>query len=279
MLRPQAEGPIFKLECFEPSKDLRSFVDCYWIVRWDLRERAPYPQETLPHPSVNLAIELGRSAVYGVVKQRFMALLEGQGEVASVKFRPGAFALFTDTAMVRLTGRVIPLREFVGRAASLSLERSVLSASTPLRRVALLEAFLRSRQPARDEIADLASRATELILSCRDITSVEELANRCAVSVRALQRIFRRYVGVGPKWVIRRARVQDAAARVATGERVNWARLANELGYFDQTHLIKDFRAQIGMPPAAYAASCVMNQHASADAPPTVALARSGLGA
>jgi AraC-like DNA-binding protein len=63
-------------------------------------------------------------------------------------------------------------------------------------------------------------------------------------------------VGVGPKWVIRRTRVQEAAERVAAGNRVNWARLAGELGYFDQTHLTKDLRAQIGVSPEAYALAC-----------------------
>jgi AraC-like DNA-binding protein len=76
------------------------------------------------------------------------------------------------------------------------------------------------------------------------------------VKLRALQRLFRRHVGVSPKWVIRRARVQEAAERVARGERVVWASLASELGSFDQAHLIRDFRAQVGQTPAVYAATC-----------------------
>jgi transcriptional regulator GlxA family with amidase domain len=89
-----------------------------------------------------------------------------------------------------------------------------------------------------------------------EITTVEELAERVGLSVRALQRAFHRHVGVSPKWVIRRARVQEAAERVALGQHVAWASLASELGYFDQAHLIRDFRAQLGETPAAYAATC-----------------------
>jgi AraC-like DNA-binding protein len=65
-----------------------------------------------------------------------------------------------------------------------------------------------------------------------------------------------RHVGVGPKWIVRRSRVQDAAERVARGERIDWAATAQELGYHDQAHLIRDFRAQVGFTPAAYARRC-----------------------
>jgi AraC-like DNA-binding protein len=70
-----------------------------------------------------------------------------------------------------------------------------------------------------------------------------------------MQRLFQRYVGVSPKWVIRRYRMHDAAERIAQGKEVDWISMANELGYFDQAHFIKDFRAQMGRSPTEYAAA------------------------
>ena len=69
----------------------------------------------------------------------------------------------------------------------------------------------------------------------------------------ALQRLCRRYVGVGPKWLIRRFRLQEAAARVEAGETQNWADLSRQLGYFDQAHFVNEFTALVGQSPAAYA--------------------------
>jgi AraC-like DNA-binding protein len=63
-------------------------------------------------------------------------------------------------------------------------------------------------------------------------------------------------VGVPPKWVVRRFRVQEACERVKTGEAPNWSQLASELGYFDQSHFIRDFKDQVGRTPAEYAAWC-----------------------
>ena len=58
----------------------------------------------------------------------------------------------------------------------------------------------------------------------------------------------------GPKWVIQRCRLQDAAARVSPPTRPStgpaWP---TELGFADQAHLTRAFTATIGIPPAAYA--------------------------
>jgi AraC-like DNA-binding protein len=68
-----------------------------------------------------------------------------------------------------------------------------------------------------------------------------------------VQRWFQQYAGVAPTWVLRRYRLLDAAEAVRDGGLVDWAALAAELGYADQAHLIRDFRAAVGEPPAAYA--------------------------
>jgi AraC-like DNA-binding protein len=72
---------------------------------------------------------------------------------------------------------------------------------------------------------------------------------------RTLQRLFADYVGVSPKWVMRRARLHEAAERADSGEPVDWAGLASDLGYADQAHLTRDFTATIGVPPGCYAAA------------------------
>jgi AraC-like DNA-binding protein len=76
------------------------------------------------------------------------------------------------------------------------------------------------------------------------------------LSTRELQRRFSRYLGVGPKWVLQRYRLHEAAERIAAGGRGDWAGVAAELGYADQAHFIRDFRAVVGCPPGAYAAAC-----------------------
>jgi len=67
-----------------------------------------------------------------------------------------------------------------------------------------------------------------------------------------LQRIFREHVGASPKWVIRVRRLQDAAMRIERRE-IGLAALAAELGYTDQAHFARDFKAIVGKTPIEFA--------------------------
>jgi AraC-like DNA-binding protein len=72
------------------------------------------------------------------------------------------------------------------------------------------------------------------------------------VTRQYLARAFRREVGITPKQLARIARMQRAAAALRRG--VDLARLAAELGYFDQSHLTHELRDLAGITPAAVAA-------------------------
>ena len=74
------------------------------------------------------------------------------------------------------------------------------------------------------------------------------------VSVRTLQRMAHRYVGLSPAAMIRRRRLQEAAERIRSDPGADLATVAAELGYADQAHLANDFRAVLGFTPSAYRA-------------------------
>ncbi len=79
------------------------------------------------------------------------------------------------------------------------------------------------------------------------------LARELGMNVRRLQRLFAEYVGIGPKWVIRRYRLREVTERLANGAEPNWAALAVELGYADQAHFARDFKDMFGESPTKYA--------------------------
>jgi len=82
--------------------------------------------------------------------------------------------------------------------------------------------------------------------------TVDQAARSSGTSSRTLQRLFNEYVGISPKWILRRFRLKEAAARIERGEHDNMAELAQRLGYYDQAHLNRDFKALIGQPPSAW---------------------------
>jgi AraC-like DNA-binding protein len=254
ILNPRAAASAFTLERPAPTApDLAAFVEHYWIVRWDLRGHAPFEQETLPHPSVHLVLDPPRSGIFGVVTTRFARTLEDRGLAFGVKFRPAGFFPFARRPVCDFTDQIVPVSSvFDGDAGS--LEREVLGLADSAAQVDRVEAFLRANLPAPDPNVELLGRVVDLVLEHRDIVRVEDLAARAGMNARTLQRLFRRYVGVGPKWVIRRYRLHEAADRLAGGHTVEQAALAHDLGYFDQAHFIKDFTALVGRSPGSYAA-------------------------
>ncbi len=264
ILNPGAAPAYFELTRHAPAADLEHLVERHWLIGWDLRGRPPHLQETLPHPCVNLVIEAGRSAVHGCGTRKFSVLLAGEGAVVGTKFRPGGFAPIYGRSVAELTDRSLPLGEMFG-AEGAALEGRVLACAEPAGRIAIVEAFLRARVPGQSdpEVARVV-QVVQFALERREVNRVEELAERVGMSPRGLQRLFRRYVGVSPKWTIRRFRLHEAAERLAGGAPVDWAAMAQELGYCDQAHFIRDFKAQVGKSPGEYAAECGEAQRARA---------------
>lgn len=256
ILNPGAAPAHFELRRHPPAADLADLVERHWIVRWDLRGREPHLQETLPHPCVNLVLQAGCSAVHGCGTRKFAIVLADAGQVFGVKFRPGGFFPFVRAPVAQFTDRSTPVAALFGPSAA-ALEPEVLGTTDDRAQIELVEAFLRAQLhgPIPDEVAHVVA-VVQQALEHRDITSVEALGARVGLTPRTLQRLFKKYVGVGPKWTIRRYRLHEAAERLADGAPVDWAAMAQELGYFDQAHFIRDFKQQIGRSPGEYAAEC-----------------------
>src|SRR5690606_3955852 len=143
-----------------------------------------------------------------------------------------------------LTDRSLPAGELLGPAVD-DLTRVVCAAGDDQDRVRLVGDFLRRRLPRPDPAYELLITIVADLLHDRALTRVDRVAQRHRLSVRTLQRLFRRYVGVGPKWVIRRYRMHDSAELLASGTVTDPATLAVELGWFDQAHFTRDFTALI----------------------------------
>ncbi|MFF1377120.1 DUF6597 domain-containing transcriptional factor [Streptomyces sp. NPDC058308] len=250
-----------------PAEALRGHLEHYWLIDWDLPE--PYASHVVPHPSVNVVVQsyaphaqepsdsAGRrfGEVAGIGLGLFSKKLEGRGRVCGMQFRPGAFRPFApDRPVSAWTGRRAPLHEVFPRTPEevSDAAAAVLGPDDEHARVAALDAFLLSLGPAPDPQADLATALVERIRGDRSIRRVAAFARAEGMSVRALQRLFSAYVGVGPKWVILRYRIHEALDRAESEEDVDWAELAATLGYADQAHLVRDFTATVGVPPTAY---------------------------
>jgi len=254
MLRTGAlPGRCYRHARYYASADLEPYVEHYWAVEWDLRGSAPERVETLAHPSVHLIFQGGgTSRVTGPVRPRFSRLLEGKDRIFAVKFRPGGFRPFVGFPVSRLTDITQRIHQVFG-AEGAAVDRAVLAEPTDERRLSVVEAFLRARRPAPDPNVPRVAEMVYSVASDRDIRRVRDLAARSGLSTRRLERLYARYDVVTPKLVIKMYLLHEAADRLASAAPVHLADLALDLGYSDQAHFARDFKAMVGVSPADYA--------------------------
>jgi AraC-like DNA-binding protein len=257
VLHPDETAQVSSLQRYEPGPAAEPYVEFYWHVRWDLRGRPPYETKVLAHPNVHLVFEEPGPVVYGVDRGLFVRTLEGAGQVLGVKFRPGGFRALAGGPVAGLTDRRVPADAVFGPAVT-EASRAVLGAADGAEDGAgmarLAESFLLPRLPDRpDPVALDVARMVDRITAEPSLYRVDQVAADFGLSVRRLQRLFAEYVGASPKWVLRRARLHEAATRADQGIGIDWAALAADLGYADQSHLTRDFTATVGAPPARYA--------------------------
>ena len=261
ILNPQAARTHFELVRVAPAEDLADEVERHWVIDWDLRGAAAFEQRLLPHPCVNLAFEAARAGVYGVPTSATSRTIEGRGWVVGTKFRPGGFSAFSAISMSELRDAAIPLERAFGPGAAELAHEVAAQPDTPAR-IAIVEAFLRAHRHPPDPARGVVLAIVAQMLHGAPDLRITEIARAHGLSVRSLQRLFRRYVGAGPKWVLSRYRLQEAAERIATGDCDDFGALAHDLGYFDQPHFNRDFRRLVGCSPARYAKLCAPAQAA-----------------
>jgi AraC-like DNA-binding protein len=182
-------------------------------------------------------------------------VLAGRGWTVAALTWPGGLGAFITGSAAELTDRVVPLGQALGIDEAVLL-RQVTAEPDEAARVALLAGALEQAvDPDRREPALSVAEVARLAESDRTVRRLGDLCERSGLGQRTLQRMFLQYAGVSPTWVIRRYRLLEAAETVREGRPVSWADIAAALGYADQAHLTRDFRAAIGQTPAAYASA------------------------
>ncbi len=195
----------------EPGPVLAPFVASIWWARWSYAEL--YEQVVVPFPSVHLTLRPGRvPEVNGVATSRRIRLLEGEGRVTGLEFRPGGFRPFLRSRVAALTDRVVTVADVP------ALRGTPAEPGGPDE----LRAWLEPLVPPPDPGAEWAAEAVALIAADPTVMRVDQLAQRCGTSVRGLQRRFAEYVGVGPKWVIRRYREGSARSAHPLSRALEW---------------------------------------------------------
>ncbi len=239
------------LRAFLPSEELRSLVSHYWIVRWNIPEGVVYrPTEVLAEPAVNIFFTPDEAFLYGLTTQTFDYEAKASGIMAGATFQPGGFYPFWGKSMSELPPHKSDLQlVFPGATATFS-QQLLLKNDEAI--ATGIEALIRQKHVfATPHIATI-NAITNAVNFGQKLRSIHEVSHYFKIPERTLQHLFQREVGVSLKWVIMRARMLEALCEAYEQPSVDWAQIANDLGYSSQAHFITDFKRATGQTPAAF---------------------------
>lgn len=289
---PQSKGPLLSAPAVSlmrvfPSHAVASIVRHYWIPRWNIADGAQVRQNVLDYPAMNLVIEAHDARLYRALRGRSTRTLTGSGWAFGVLLQPGAGRRLLDASARSMPAAGVPVERLAvvgGREVAVAVRdantsearnadagntdagntdaRNASNADSAM--IAAFEAWLVGLDLAPDPDAERVRAIVTAVESDRSLLRVDALAAQFGIGVRRLQRLVTEYVGFGPKWLIQRYRLQEAAHALEDATPPRIADLAAALGYADQAHFGREFKTVVGKTPSEYLAAAA-RVHTSAE--------------
>lgn len=251
-----------------PRPPLSDFITCIWAYEGPRHSR----ELLLPIGTVELVINLtdtptrifssiedlsgisvGFSAINGPQSKYFVLAPHDGRSVLGVHFKPGGARPFVRLPLGELADMHTSLEDIWGRDAKL-LREQLLYTSRLEDRLSILERALISRLEGRPAYHPIVAYALNQFGSTPAVARVDGVSKSSGYSAKRFIQLFQEGVGLTPKRYCRVRRFQNVIRLLNRGERVEWADVAADSGYYDQSHLIHDFREMAGITPAQYEA-------------------------
>jgi AraC-like DNA-binding protein len=246
---------------YPPHPALTAHVDCVWAAR---APASAHTHRVLPDNCVDILWQDGgqQGFAVGMMSKAILVASDRPVLTLAVRFKPGMAGPFLATPLNILTDQRADIDLLWGRSDADRLADALWTSDVPERaRLAMIEQeLLRRLQAACGAVAGgaiarsaeaggtaLVQRALQALDGSGGALRVEDLATQLHVSRQHLAAQFRQHVGLSPKLYARICRFRHATA--ALRDAPDWAQLAAECGYFDQSHLIHDFQELAGSTP------------------------------
>jgi len=244
---------------YAPPAHSAGLLRRYWIPVWSVPPGQESQQKVLQYPICLLVVAPDYARFYGVTTGLSTTTLTGEGWAVGVMCAPSAGALIAGGSVAPHTDRAVDLVDVLGGAAGdlVSRVRTAMSGDPHA------EDAHRAAMAAYDDVlarflpvdaeGELVNAVVAFVEEDSGVTRVAQVCARFGLTERSLQRLLHRRLGLTPKWLIQRRRLQEAAERLRTGDD-SLAETAAVLGYADQAHFARDFSRVTAMTPGRFAA-------------------------
>lgn len=260
---PESAVPAGTLRAFPVDAGLRGHVSHVMQYREAFAEGREVCERVLPDGAVRLVFNFGDApsagegdglAVEAIGASAAPAVVRMRGKVdgLSVTLRPGAAASLLGLPAGEIGGHAVHL-DALWRGEGAALLERMAEAPGDAARVALLQAALLHRvRDSRTTGNDAAMRAARLIAASGGRRPLCDVAAAVGVGERRLQQLFYAHVGLSPRTWNRLARLHGCLRALRLQPSPAWAHVALDGGFYDQSHLVNEFRALCGVTPTEF---------------------------
>jgi AraC-like DNA-binding protein len=240
-----------------PAAELRGWVSGYY----GFREVTPSPirRQEGPGQNVVLIVSFGEewlidgnrctSFAAGLHDRQVTTEHAGHSYGMHIDLAPQAAHMLFGLPMHTLARRVVTLEDVLDEP---SFVERLHDAGDWLARFRLLDEILLKRLAAAPPPTREVVWAWRRLVESGGGVAIGALAQELGWSRKRIVARFREEVGLPPKAMARLLRFERARELAAREERPDWSRIAVECGYYDQSHLINDFRAVTRRTPETF---------------------------
>lgn len=243
----------------DPSPHLAAYIDCYWTITRETALCSTRHETMFPEGGLGVIFNYGdpillnKTPIYspsffdGTTTTGTTVDFDGAINAFAIRFKTGGAFPFLQS----------PLREVVNQIEGLESEPLLLSSIKHPKshsfqhRIQIAEQHLYEMLASSKEIPPLALFA-KIRKQSKLQTNVSSLSRSLGVSKRQLERLFLKYVGITPIKYLRLQRIEAARDLLKQNSHLSCADIAFELGFYDQSHFIREFRIVTNMTPKAY---------------------------
>jgi AraC-like DNA-binding protein len=252
---------------YTPSKPLEKYIKYYWTLENARAANPQGPERIFPDGCVELMFHYGdvfrkylgakevytqsRSFIHGQLKNFIEVEPTGKIGTFSIRFTPAGLHHFLPINIDDITEHDVSVADLWGRPGAI-LEEQIMEAPDAAKRIRIVENFLLKRLTVAQNSQDIISHCVCAISTSRGLVSIDKLSKDINIGKRHLERKFLNAVGLSPKLFTRIIRFQYALNVIDKMPQGTLTGVAYDMGFYDQSHFIKDFREFTGLNPKQY---------------------------
>lgn len=256
-----------KLTEYKPVEFLQPFVEVFWKADFNITKEPLLKQRVVPNGFAELIIHLSDHhcdlpiggnwsqspdyTIIGLYTQPYEVRFSDLVNTFGIRFKPeGIYNLFGVPASL-FSESYDDMESVLGKSFR-EYSSKMMDAFTTDQMLRFTEQYLLKQLEKNNSELTYVNYAAEMIRNSDEFKKIEEIPDKVYVSLRQLEREFKKKIGTTPKRYMRIARLNEVHKKLESKQELELTQVAFDCGYADQAHFIRDFKSFMGLKPTLF---------------------------